>query len=38
VLDDLRSGADGEVLFWNTMSSRPVATATVPAIFQRYAR
>lgn len=38
VLDDLRTGSDGDVLFWNTMSSRPVPTATVPAIFQRYAR
>lgn len=38
VLEDLRGGATGDLLFWNTMSSRPVATATVPAIFQRHAR
>jgi len=42
VLDDARSDARARgsepLLFWNTMSSRPVAVAAVPAAFQRFAR
>lgn len=38
-LDDLRAGsAHGEVLFWNTMSSRPVSRGRVPAAFERFVR
>ena len=38
-LDDLRAGsAPGEVLFWNTMSSRPVSRGRVPAAFERFVR
>jgi D-cysteine desulfhydrase len=36
LLDDVRDGARGPLLFWNTMSSRPVARAKVPEQFARY--
>lgn len=32
------AGSPGPLLFWNTASSRPVASASVPAPFQRYLR
>jgi D-cysteine desulfhydrase len=38
LLDDVKTGAEGPLLFWNTMSSRPVAVASVPVAFQRYVR
>ena len=37
LLDDLRDGTPGPLLFWNTMSSRPIARAKVPEAFARYA-
>jgi len=38
-LDDLRAGsAHEEILFWNTMSSRPVSRGRVPAAFERFVR
>jgi 1-aminocyclopropane-1-carboxylate deaminase/D-cysteine desulfhydrase-like pyridoxal-dependent ACC family enzyme len=36
LLADAQAGAPGPMLFWNTASSRPVATAAVSAPFQRY--
>lgn len=38
LLADLRDGAEGPLLFWNTMSSRPIELAPVPAPFARYAK
>lgn len=42
LLDDVRNDPGGRgagtLLFWNTMSSRPVAVADVPAAFRRFAR
>lgn len=38
LLHDLRDGTPGPLLFWNTMSSRPVTRAKVPEAFARYAR
>ncbi|MDB5220221.1 MAG: 1-aminocyclopropane-carboxylate deaminase [Myxococcaceae bacterium] len=42
LLDDLRTDPAGRgagpLLFWNTMSSRPVAVAAVPAAFRRFTR
>lgn len=38
-LDDVRAGSvQGEISFWNTMSSRPVARGRVPAAFERFVR
>jgi 1-aminocyclopropane-1-carboxylate deaminase/D-cysteine desulfhydrase-like pyridoxal-dependent ACC family enzyme len=36
LLADVRTGARGPLLFWNTMSSRPVAHAKIPEPFARY--
>jgi D-cysteine desulfhydrase len=38
LVDDARRGAEGPLLFWNTMSSRPARVATIPAPFRRFAR
>ncbi|MBS2011611.1 MAG: pyridoxal-phosphate dependent enzyme [Deltaproteobacteria bacterium] len=38
LFEDRRAGARGELLFWNTMSSRPVESSAVPSAFQRYVR
>jgi D-cysteine desulfhydrase len=38
LLDDARRGAQGPLLFWDTMSSRPVTLDAIPAPFQRFAR
>lgn len=35
--DDARRGEKGPLLFWNTMSSRPVDLAAIPAAFVRFA-
>jgi D-cysteine desulfhydrase len=37
LLDDVRAGARGPLLYWNTMSSRPVARAKIPGAFRRWA-
>ena len=38
LLDDARAGAPGPLLFWNTMSSRPLAVASAPATFARWSK
>jgi D-cysteine desulfhydrase len=38
VRDDPDGGGAGTLLFWNTMSSRPVVVAEIPPAFRRFAR
>ena len=38
VVEDAKAGVRGPVLFWNTQSSRPLPSASVPEAFRRFVR